>query len=349
MTTSTRRPLPAARTTGPKPTGAGRRVRRPQSARARRVLVVASLSHVLSSVRAPAPAGAVDPYALSPSASHGVARTHADDPQTTRFLTPEGLAGRRPRETRLEAQDRLGVKLGDAGLGHAEHLADLAQGQLLVVVERHDELLALGQTGDRLAQGLLQLGRGQLGLRLRAGRVLDRVDQGDLVSPAAGRDRPELVERRDRRAADLGEAVVELVGRHSELLGDLFVCGRPHQLALELADRSLDVAGAAANAAGNPVHRAELVDDRALDPRDRVGLELDVAVGVEALDRADQAEQAVRDEVVLVHVCRQAATEPARDVLDERRVGQDQAVADALILALAVLAPELLRLVLAHA
>ena len=35
------------------------------------------------------------------------------------------------------------MELGDPGLGHAEHLADLAEGQLLVVIERDDELLAL--------------------------------------------------------------------------------------------------------------------------------------------------------------------------------------------------------------
>ena len=46
-------------------------------------------------------------------------------------------------EPGLQAQDRLRVQLGDARLGHAEHLADLAQGQLLVVVERDDELLPL--------------------------------------------------------------------------------------------------------------------------------------------------------------------------------------------------------------
>ena len=93
---------------------------------------------------------------------------------------------------------------------------------------------------------------------------------------------------------------------------------------------------------------AQLVDDRALDPRDRVGLELDVAVRVEALDRADQAEQAVRDEVVLVDVRGQSAAEPSGDVLDERRVREDQAVSGRLVLVLLVLAPEGLGLVLGH-
>ena len=42
------------------------------------------------------------------------------------------------------------MQLRDARLGDAEHLADLPQGQLLVVVERDDELLALGKARDRL-------------------------------------------------------------------------------------------------------------------------------------------------------------------------------------------------------
>ena len=45
----------------------------------------------------------------------------------------------------LQPHHGLGVQLGDARLGDAEHLADLAQGEVLVVVERDDQLLALGQ------------------------------------------------------------------------------------------------------------------------------------------------------------------------------------------------------------
>ena len=50
------------------------------------------------------------------------------------------------------------MQLRDARLGDAEHLADLAQRQLLVVVERDDELLALGQPRDRVGERLAQLG-----------------------------------------------------------------------------------------------------------------------------------------------------------------------------------------------
>src|SRR6478672_3920021 len=66
---------------------------------------------------------------------------------------PRGQSGSGERaggsEVRLEAEDRLRVELRDARLGDAEHLADLAERQLLVVVERHDELLALRQQRDR--------------------------------------------------------------------------------------------------------------------------------------------------------------------------------------------------------
>src|SRR3954462_15159089 len=69
----------------------------------------------------------------------------------------EARASRRPGEPGLEAEDRLRMELGDAGLGDAEHLADLAERQLFVVVERHDELLALAQARDRVGDRLALL------------------------------------------------------------------------------------------------------------------------------------------------------------------------------------------------
>ena len=54
-------------------------------------------------------------------------------------------AAERRSEPRLQAQDRLRVELRDARLRHAEYFADLPERELLVVVERDDELLALRQ------------------------------------------------------------------------------------------------------------------------------------------------------------------------------------------------------------
>src|SRR6266511_3039834 len=103
------------------------------------------------------------------------------------------------RESSLEAQDRLGVELRDAGLGDAQDLADLPQGELLVVVEGHDELLALGKPRDRLPDRLLHLGLGEGALGIRRIGVLDRVDESHRIA-AAGVHGPELVQGADRRA-----------------------------------------------------------------------------------------------------------------------------------------------------
>src|SRR5919108_57767 len=108
---------------------------------------------------------------------------------------------------------------------------------------------------------------------------------------------------------------------------DLIVARRPVELRLERRDRALDLPRPRPDRARDPIQRAELVDDRALDASDRVRLELDVAVGVVPLDRADQSEQAIRDEILLLDMRGKTAPESPGDVLHERCVSQDQAVA----------------------
>jgi len=78
---------------------------------------------------------------------------------------------------RAQPQHGLGVHLRDARLGHAEHLADLAQRQLLVVVEGHDELLALGEARDRLGERLAHLGLVECFRGLDALGILEHVEQ----------------------------------------------------------------------------------------------------------------------------------------------------------------------------
>src|SRR5215210_682929 len=228
----------------------------------------------------------------------------------------------------LQAQHGLGVQLGDARLGDAEDLPDLPQGQVLVVVERDHELLALRQRRDRVGEAVLELGGVEQVLRVGRVGVVQGVEQRHRVARGV-RDRPQLVERDDRGVGDLHQALLELLDRDAELLGHLLVRGRPVQTVLELAVHALDLAGAGAHGARHPVERAQLVDDRALDARDGVGLELDLALGIEALDRVDQADQAVGDEVGLLDVRGQAGGHPARDVLHERGVGDDELLAGA--------------------
>src|SRR3954451_20231114 len=229
-------------------------------------------------------------------------------------------------QPRLQAQHGLGVQLGDARLGHADDLADLTEGQILVVVEGDHELLALGQRGDRVGEAVLELGGVQQILRVRGVRVVQRVEQRDLVARGV-RHRPQLVQRDDRGVGDLHQALLELLDRDADLLGHLLVGGCPVQPVLELAVDALDLAGAGADGARHPVKGAQLVDDRALDAGDRVGLELDLALEVEALDGVDEADEAVGDEVGLLDVRRQAGGHAAGDVLDQRRVGDHELLA----------------------
>ena len=126
--------------------------------------------------------------------------------------------------------------------------------------------------------------------------------------------------------------------------GHLLVGRRAVQAVLELAVRALDLTGAGADGARHPVEGPQLVDDRALDARDRVGLELDLALEVEALDRVDQADQAVGDEIGLLDVRRQAARHAAGDVLDEGRVGDDELLARPRGIGPLVAAPQILEL-----
>ena len=74
-----------------------------------------------------------------------------------------------------------------------------------------------------------------------------------------------------------------------------------------------------AHEARHPVLRTQFVEDRAADARRAVGLELDAARQVEAVDRVHQAERAGRAEVVDVDRLRQRLQHAlARDHADER-------------------------------
>ena len=110
-------------------------------------------------------------------------------------------------------------------------------------------------------------------------------------------------------------------------------------------DRTLDLARARADGARHPVERAQLVDDRAANAGHRERLELDLARRIEALDRPDQAEEPVGDEVLLVDVRRQARPHSAGHELHERRVREYQPVAELLVVRLLVLLPERLGLI----
>ena len=125
------------------------------------------------------------------------------------------------------------------------------------------------------------------------------------------------------------------------MLGKLLVGGRPLQAVLELGHRALNLTGAGSYRARHPIEGAQLVEDGALDPVHRIGLEFVAAGRFELVDGVDQPEGAVGDEVRRLHVARQARAQTAGDELDQRGIVEDQALAGSLISGLLELFPEL--------
>jgi len=100
------------------------------------------------------------------------------------------------------------------------------------------------------------------------------------------------------------------------------------QLALEFRVRLLERARLGSHRPRHPVDRTELVEDRALDTRDGVRLELVAAVEIELLDGIDETEDAVADEIGLLHVLGEPDRDATGDVLHQRGVVQDQRVSN---------------------
>ncbi len=170
--------------------------------------------------------------------------------------------------------------------------------------------------------------------------VLEGVDEAEGVPPFAT-DVDELVQGHHVDVGHLGEDLVELAETDVQPGCDLHLAGAAVQLRLQRRVSTLDLTRLAAHRPRYPVDGAELVDDRASDAGDGVGLELDGALEVELVDGVDEAEDPVRDQVCVLNVGRQADTHPAGDVLDQRRVVQDQLLAQVGIAGGLVLHPHL--------
>jgi len=145
---------------------------------------------------------------------------------------------------------------------------------------------------------LLQLERSE---RVLGVHVFDDVGEGAVavaVLPAAA----DLFQVHEGDAADLVHELVELVDLEAQGVGHLLVAGGAAEALLDLAVGALEAPALLPHAARDPVQGAELVEDRALDPELRVGLELAVLVGVVLVDGVDQADDAGVVKVIEVDV-----------------------------------------------
>ena len=133
----------------------------------------------------------------------------------------------------------------------------------------------------------------------------------------------------------------DIVQLHTEVAGDLGVGRVSEKASLELGVRPLDGSRLGSNRARDPVERSELVNDRATDPADCVRLELGRPLGIEFLDRINETEDPVRNEVGLIHAGREPHAHPAGDILDQRRVMQDQTLPESCVSGRLVAPPEI--------
>jgi len=97
----------------------------------------------------------------------------------------------------------------------------------------------------------------------------------------------------------------------------------------------------AATDSGMPyVNNRWLVEDGALDPVHRIGLELVTAFRLELVDCVDQPERPIRHEVRRFHVAGKTRSESPGDKLHQRGVMEDQALAGAFVPALFEFLPQ---------
>ena len=125
-------------------------------------------------------------------------------------------------------------------------------------------------------------------------------------------------------AADLHQPLVILLQGDAQLGGDFLLRGRTLQALLRNGDGGFDLFRLTALLARRPVQTAQAIENRSADLVFGVRLQLDVVDGIEIVDRRDQAEHAVRNQVVEADAVRQTLLDPPGDQAHLGQVFQDE-------------------------
>ena len=220
-----------------------------------------------------------------------------------------------------------GQQAGDVHLADAEPAGDLGLREALEETQVQDRALPGRELGDEGREGDPVLAVDQvLVLAAQLGR-----QRGVVVAPGRG------VERREPVGVARFDRLQHLFLRHRRGVGDLADRRRPPELLGQLAHHRAEPEVQLLDPPGNP-DRPPLVAEVALqlahDRRGGVGGELEAPLGVEPVDRLEQAEGGHLHEVVegLAPV-----GEPAGEVLGQAHVGGDQLVAQGTVARLGVL------------
>src|SRR5688500_8337576 len=106
---------------------------------------------------------------------------------------------------------------------------------------------------------------------------------------------------------------------------------------------ALALAGTLSDDAWSPVELAQSVEDGPVDAPLRVCRELHVLVDVELLDRIEQSENTIAHQIVHIYRVGQVSRHSHGDLLDQRRVADDELLTKSRVLRLLVKTPHLTR------
>src|SRR3954449_11797170 len=217
----------------------------------------------------------------------------------------------------LELLQRVVLDLADALARDAEGAADLLERLRRATVQAEAERDDLPLAERQRMEGLLDVLSAEAELR-RVERALGRLVL-DEVAEARVLLLPDRLLEADRELCH-AEDLAHFLGRHLELLGDLFRVWLAAEALDELALDVHDLVQLLDHVHGD-ADRARLVGDRARDrlpdPPGRVGRELVALAVVELLDGADEAEAALLDQVEEAETAAEVAL---RDRNDEAKV-----------------------------
>lgn len=224
-------------------------------------------------------------------------------------------------ELLAQPKDGLGVQLAHSGFGDTDDFTDFLEGHILVVIQCYQELFPFRQRRDGLGQALAKLTGFVFPLGIRAIFVFHGVNHGD--GAAAGVIAEGVIEG-EHQVVAFGQHQLNLVFRDAQFSGQFFIVGLSAEAFFQTDHGFGEIPGPFADASGNPVLEAELVDDGAADAGDGVGFKLEAPIDIKAFDGFHEAEGAVADQIFLGNADGEGDGEAADHVPHEVQVVDNQ-------------------------
>src|SRR6201991_4549530 len=215
------------------------------------------------------------------------------------------------RHACAESNQGLAVDLAYPRFAHSQHRTDFLQVELFIVVQRHDQLLALGQSIDGLRQRVTQAFLLEQSIRTRGIRVSD-VDRRAFV--AFGRRQAKQPSTRR-----VGQDLVVFHGVDAKPLHHFRVFGVATRLVFDLPRNLRHLAQLPVDGARGPVRLAQFVQHGATNADTRIGFEAGRASRRVISCGLEQSDHSGLHEVVRIHAWREPAHQVIGDPAHQRR------------------------------